>query len=141
MRGLLRDADVLRQRERGLSIEQRVVDDLGAAPQLVRIEHAVRPEHLVRGLVVNVVAAHERFGQRFIAGQVREHTQLDLRIVRGDQDVAGIGDERAADLATDLRADRNVLQIWIAAAETSGGRHRLADLRMDAAGLGIHERG
>ena len=40
LRRLLRHADVLRQRERRLSVEQRVVDDLRAAPQLVRVESA-----------------------------------------------------------------------------------------------------
>ena len=40
LRGLLRHADVLRQRERRLSVEQRVVDDLRAPPQLVRVEAA-----------------------------------------------------------------------------------------------------
>ena len=42
LRRLLRHADVLRERERRLAVEQRVVDDLRAAPQLVRIEAAVR---------------------------------------------------------------------------------------------------
>jgi hypothetical protein len=46
LRRLLRHADVLGERERGLPVEQRVVDDLRAAPQLVRIERAVGPNTL-----------------------------------------------------------------------------------------------
>ena len=41
LRRLLGDADVPRQRERRLSVEQRVVDDLRPPPQLVRVEPAV----------------------------------------------------------------------------------------------------
>ena len=40
LRGLLRHADVLGERERRLPVEQRVVDDLRAAPQLVLVEAA-----------------------------------------------------------------------------------------------------
>ena len=57
LRGLLGDADVLGQRERRLPVEQRVVDDLRAPPQLVRVEAAVRAEHFQRRAVVNVLAA------------------------------------------------------------------------------------
>ena len=85
LRRLLRDADVLGQRERGLAVEQRVVDDLRAPPQLVRIEAAVRAEHLERRAIVDVLAAGECGDQRLVAGQVREHAQLDLRVVGGDQ--------------------------------------------------------
>ena len=87
LRRLLRHADVLRQREGGLAVEQRVVDDLGAAAQLVLAQAAVGAEHLQRGAIVNVFAAPERVDQRFVARQVREHAQLDLRVVGGDQHV------------------------------------------------------
>ena len=119
---LRRDADVLRQRERCLSVEQRVVDHLRRGPQRVRIAAAVGAEHLERRLRVDVVAALERLDQRLVAGHVREHAQLDLRVVGGDQDVARIGDEGAADLASELRADRDVLQVRDRCC--SGGRSR-----------------
>ena len=88
LRGLLGHADVLGERERRLPVEQRVVDDLRAPPQLVRVEAAVGPEHLQRRPVVDVLAGAERLDQRFFVGQVREHPQLDLRVVGGDQHVA-----------------------------------------------------
>ena len=106
-----RDADVARKREGRLSVQQRVVDDLRPAPQLVLVEAAVRPEHLQRRAVVNVFAAPERLDQRFFLREVREHAQLDLRVVGRDQHEPGIGDERAPDLAAEIGADRDVLQV------------------------------
>ena len=90
---------------------------------------------------MDVVAARERVDQRLVAGQVREHAQLDLRVVGGDQHVPGLGDEGAADLAADLGADRDVLQVRIAAAQAPGRGDRLVELRVDAAGLRVHQRG
>ena len=97
LRRFLGHADVLRQRERGFAVEQCVVDDLGAAPQFVLAETAVGAEHLERGAIVDVLAAAERLDQRVLARQVREHAQLDLRVVGRDEHVSRRGDERAAD--------------------------------------------
>ena len=139
LRRLLGDADVPGQREGGLAVEQRVVDDLRAAPQLVRVEAGVGAEHLQRRAVVDVLADAERLDQRLVAGQVRQHPQLDLRVVGRDQHVAGRGDERAADLAADLGADRNVLQVGIGAAQAAGGGHRLVEAGVHAAGLRVDQ--
>ena len=71
---------------------------------------------------------------------MREHAKLDLRIVRGNQDpVGGSGDEGAADAAAERRADWDVLQIWRAAREPSGGRDGLLERRVDATRLRIDE--
>ena len=48
----------------------------------------VGAEHLQRRLIVDVVAALEGLDERLVARQVREHAQLDLRVVGGDQHVA-----------------------------------------------------
>ena len=54
---------------------------------------------------------------------MREHAQLDLRVIRGNQDVAGRRDERAADLASELGvAEEAFLRnsywgLWLAARE------------------------
>ena len=140
LRGLLRHADVLGERERRLAVEQRVVDDLGPPPQLVPVEAAVGAEHLERGLVVDVVAAGEGRGQRLVARQVRQHPQLDLRVVGRDQHVAGLGDEGAADLAAERRADRDVLQVRVAAAQPSGGGHGLVEHGVHATGDRVDQR-
>src|SRR6059058_1940832 len=70
---------------------------------------------------------------------MRQDAELDLRVIRGDQYVTGIGDEGAADLAAERRTDRNVLQIRIATAQPAGGRDRLVEAGVDAAGLRMHE--
>ena len=104
-------------------------------------EPAVGAEHFRRRLIVNVVAAPERLGERFIVGQVRQDAQLDLRIVGRNQHVPGVRDERAADLASKLGANRDVLQVRVAAAQPAGRRHRLVETRVDATGLRVHELG
>ena len=53
--------------------------------------------------------------------------------------MAGLGDEGAPDLAPELGADRDVLQVRIAAAQASGGGHRLIEAGVDPAGLRIHQ--
>ena len=87
LRRLLRDADVLRQRERRLAVEQRVVDHLRDAAQLVRVAPAVGAENLQRRLLVEVGALAKRLDQHRIVGQVRQDAELDLRVVGGNQDV------------------------------------------------------
>ena len=81
----------------------------------------------------------ERVDEHRILGEVREHAELDLRVVGRDQHVARVGDEGAADLAAERRADRNVLQVRIAAAQPAGGGDRLVEAGVDAAGLGVHQ--
>ena len=88
---------------------------------------------------MNVDTSSEGLGERLVAGQVREHAQFNLRIVDGDQDEAGLGDERRANLAAERRADRDVLQIRVAATETSRRGHRLIERRVDAPGSRIDE--
>ena len=104
------------------------------------VETALGPEHLQRRLVVDVVAAREGGGERFVARQVRQHAQLDLRVVGRDQHVSGFGDERAADLPAQRRADRDVLQVRIAAAQASRRGDRLVEHRVHATGDRMHER-
>ena len=89
--------------------------------------------------VVEVGAFPERVDEDRILGEVREHAELDLRVVGRDQDVARIGDEGAADLAAERRADRDVLQVRVAAAQPPGGGDRLVEAGVHAAGLRVHE--
>ena len=71
-----------------LAVEQRVVDHLGDAAQLVRIPPAVGAEDLERRPLVEVGPLRERGDEHRILGQVREHAELDLRVVGRDQHVA-----------------------------------------------------
>ena len=96
LRRLLRDADVLRQRERRLSVEQRVVDHLRArcAARAGRGRcSAPKTFSAVRSWMSSPLRNASISASS--PGEVREHAQLDLRVVGRDQHVAGLGDERA----------------------------------------------
>ena len=139
LRRFLGDADVLRQREGGLAVEQGVVDDLRPPAQLVRVESAVGAEDVQRRPVVDVLAPFEGVLQVAVAGEVRQHAQLDLRVVGRDQDRPGRGGEGGADLPADGGADGDVLQVRSVAAEAPGRGHRLAERRVQASGVRIDE--
>ena len=70
---------------------------------------------------------------------MRQHAQLDLRVVRRDQHVSRIGDEGAPDLPAELGPDRNVLQIRVAAAQPSGRGDGLIEAGVNAAGVGVDQ--
>ncbi len=59
--------------------------------------------------------------QRIVA-EVREKPQLDLRVIGREQLRAGCGGECGANLAAQLRAGGNVLQVGIDRREPAGGR-------------------
>ena len=109
------------------AVEDREIDRLGASARIA-IDLA---EHLDRGAGVDVLALREGFLQTRHIGHMRCQPQLDLRIVGGKQDMARLGDEGLADLATDLGADRDVLQVGIGRAQPPG-------LRTDQAVAGMH---
>src|SRR5207302_9148192 len=87
-------------------------------------------QHLRGGRGVDVLAARERLPQLRLAGDVREDAQLDLRVVRRDESVALLGDERGADLAAELRADRDRLQVRVRRREAARGRDVLIEGRV-----------
>ncbi len=72
---------------------------------------------------------------------MRQDAQLDLRVIGGEQRPAGLGDERGANLAAQLGAHGDVLQIGVGGAEAAGGRAGLAEARVQAAGGGIDQLG
>ena len=62
--------------------------------------------------------------------------QLDLRVVGRDQLAPVLGDEAAADLAPQLGADRDVLEVRVGARQPAGRGGGLVEGRVQAAGLG-----
>ncbi len=60
---------------------------------------------------MNVIAVAERLHQQRIFREMRQQPQLNLRIVRRKQRVSRLSNECGADLAAQLRADGNVLQV------------------------------
>ncbi len=72
---------------------------------------------------------------------MREHAQLNLRVVRGDQPPAGLGDERRADAQAELVTDGNILQVGIGRGKPAGARHGLVETGVQAAGFRMDELG
>ncbi len=82
---------------------------------------------------MDVLAAAEGLDHRLLAGDVGQYAELDLAVVRGDQERPGGGAERPTDLHPELRADGNVLQIRIHRRQPAGGGDRLLEAGVDAA--------
>ena len=112
------------------AVENREVDRLGAATG-VAVDLA---EQFLRGAGVDVGALLERLAQRRHIGHMRRQPQLDLRIVGREQHMAGFRHEAFADLATDLGADRDVLEVRL-------GRGQAPGLRADQRVGGVHAAG
>ena len=79
----------------------------------------------------------ECFLQLRNVGHVRGDAKLDLAVVGAHQHMAGLGDEGVADLAADLGADRDVLQIGVGRRQPPGLRAGQAEAGVDPAGLRI----
>src|SRR5262249_6992244 len=117
----------------------RVIDDLGPSAKLVFRKATRGSENFERGPIVNVVAAPKGFDQRLVAGQMRQNAKLDLRVVGGNQKMAWICDERAADFPSELGPNGNVLEVGIAAAQSASRRHGLVETRVHTASFGVDE--
>ena len=72
---------------------------------------------------------------------MRHDAQFDLRIVGGEKEFAGFGNECAAYLAPLVVANGNVLQIGVARTEPSGGGNRLVERGMYLSRAGIYQLG
>ena len=94
-------------------------------------------EHLAGGDRVDVLAIEEGLAQGFHLRDVGGQAQLDLAVIDRQQAVAVLGHEGAADLASLLGADRDVLQIGIGGGQASGRGHGLAERGVHAPGLGV----
>ena len=92
-------------------------------------------EDLRGGRRVHVLAAREDLLQHRLVGHVREHAQLDLGVVGGDQHAALLGLEAAADLAAERRADRDVLHVRVGARQAARLGDRLQERGVDARAL------
>ena len=58
---------------------------------------------------MNVDAGAKGIQEGGVLRKMRQHTQLDLRVVRRNHLEAGIGDEGMADLLADLRTNGDIL--------------------------------
>ncbi len=81
---------------------------------------------------MDVGAAGERFDQARVVREMREHPQLDLRVVGRQQPAAFVGDERTAHLPTIGCAHGDVLEIRVLARDATGRRVGLLEGGVDA---------
>ena len=101
----------LRQAVGLLAVHNAKVHGLGAAAQVgCHLGH--RHAKYARGRLVKGTY------QMFITREMRQQTQLDLRVVHRQKDATLPRRERRLDGTTQLRARRNVLQIRIARRQT-----------------------
>ncbi len=62
---------------------------------------------------------------------MRQHSQLDLRIVRIHEDAAFPWDKDLSDPSSQFHAHRNILQVRFGAADPAGRRDRLVKIAVD----------
>ena len=125
--GLDRNVQPLRQAERAEAVEDTEIHRLGHTPHVVVHRCQLHPENLHCGAGMDVLAAMERLDQHRVLAEMGQQPQFDLRVIHRHQAMAGGGDEGAANLAPQLRADRDVLQVGIAAAQAPGLGDRLVE--------------
>ena len=113
VRILAAHARVARETEVAQAVHDAEVDDLGDAAHVRRDILRSHRVDLGRGAAMDVLAALERGDELGLAGDVRQHPQLHLRVVGAHQTLPGVGMERAADPLSPLRSHRDVLQVRV----------------------------
>ena len=94
-----REVELAREPHGAHTVENAEIDDLGLRPLGlgdVFGRHAEEPRG--RG-AVHVLSGAERLREHWIARQVRHETQLDLRVIKGDQKTRSLRDEGLSDRA------------------------------------------
>ena len=128
----------LREAEGRDAVHNAEVRRLGPSTLLPRHFGQRNAVDLRRGGGMDVVSVAEGLHEVSVLAEVRHDAELDLRVVRGDDDaLRRARDERLADLLAAFGADGDVLQVRIRAGQAAGGRKRLVERRMDTA---IHRR-
>ena len=82
---------------------------------------------------MDVLAGEERLLHMLVAGDMGEDAQLDLAVVGIHQHAAGPRHKVSAELAAQLGADGDVLQVGVIGRKPSGAGFGLVEAGMDAA--------
>ena len=82
---------------------------------------------------MHILPRAEGFDESSVLAEVRHQTQLDLRVVGTEEGRPLVGDEGGTDGTPFGSADRDVLDVGVAAGETAGGSDGLIERRMDLA--------
>ena len=90
---------------------------------------------------MHVVARAVGLLQHLFPGEVGEDSEFDLGVVGAEQCPAFLGEERFADATAVFRANGNVLQVGVAAAQAARRRYGLVEVGVDAAGFRFDELG
>src|SRR5690606_19726964 len=109
LRLLLWDAELVGEAEGAEAVNDAEVDGLGAAAFLSADHHRRDAEDFGGGARVDVFAFLEGLLERFVARDVREDAEFNLRIVRAEELHTGRRDESGADAASKLSSYRDVL--------------------------------
>ena len=141
LRFLAADVELLGQAKGAHAVNNAEIDAFCHPPHLGGDEGRMHSEYLRRRVAVHILACLERLDQRLVPGIMGEDPQIDLRIIGGQQDMAGRGDECLPDPLSFPAAHGNVLQIRIAAAQAAGGGHRLVEGGVDATGGRVDQGG
>ena len=88
---------------------------------------------------MNVLVGQEGFDQQLLVGYMGQDAQFHLAVVGGDELPARRRNKGAADLAADLGADRDVLQVGVAAAQAPRHGAGLVEAGVHAAGLRVDQ--
>ena len=113
-----RDMQRLRQAVGLLAIHDAKVHGLGATAQVGRYLGHRHTKHARRRLGMEVLALVKGAHQMLVAREMREQTQLNLRVVHRQKDAALACRKRRLDGTAQLRARRDVLQVRIARGQT-----------------------
>ena len=81
---------------------------------------------------MDVLLLEEGVHQGALAAEVGQHAELDLRVVRREEDEAVLRHKTGPDPAALFSADGDVLEVGLVAAQPPGGRDRLVEARVDA---------
>ncbi len=120
------------------AVDDAEVDGLGHPPHLLGDERRVDPEDLGRGLAVDVLAGAEGSDERRVPGVMGQYPEVDLRIVGREEKLARRGDEGRAQPLAFGGADRDVLEVRVAAGEASRRRYGLIVGRVDPSRPGMN---
>ena len=130
---LARDADIVCQREFRNSVDDAEVDGLGVTAHQRRDLLRLHAEDLRGRRRVDIGTGAERLLHGLIVRDMGQHAQLDLAVVRVDKDAAVARHEHLADLAAELRADGDVLQVRVGGRQSARRRDHVLEGRVNAA--------
>jgi len=132
------DAKLRGEAEGRDAVDDAEVDGLGAVARFFVELGDGDAEDLGGGEDVDVLAGAVGVDEERVLREVGHEAQLDLRVVCGEEQVAGGGDEGGANLAAERGADGDVLQVGVGGREAAGGRADLVECGVDAA-FGVDE--